>query len=420
MSSPSVPGPVTQSQILFYQSEDGTSRIEVRLDEGTVWLSQNLIAELYQITKQTTGHHIRNIFEEHELFPDATVRQYLTVQIEGSRSVQRSTGYYNLDMILAIGYRVRSHRGTQFRRWATERLREYLVKGFVLDDVRLKEGKSIGADYFDELLERIRDIRASEKRFYRKIRDIYALAIDYDPRAETTLEFFQIVQNKLHGAITGRTAAEIIAERADASRPNMGLSSWKGAKVRRGDVTVAKIYLNEAEVRQLNRIITMYLDYAELQAERKQPVYMRDWREKLDMFLRFNEQEILQDKGSVSMEIAQQLALEQYEKFTSRRITEERNEPDPAFDQVVKQIEGKKRAGKKTVSLPDKPGRIRITPFEGTCSNSIPKNRHMHRLPATHIVYIGNVNKSQKAYIGNVHDHSLPGPENWCLAGRNR
>ncbi len=271
----------------------------------------------YQTTKQNISLHIRNILEDGELDQAATVKQYLTVQTEGSRSVQRSIDYYNLDMILAIGYRVRSHRGTQFRRWATERLREYLIKGFVLDDERLKEGKSIGADYFDELLERIRDIRASEKRFYLKIRDIYALAIDYDPHAEATLEFFQAVQNKLHWAITGHTAAEIIAERADASQPNMGLTSWKGAKVRKGDVTVAKNYLNETEIKQLNRIITMYLDYAEMQAERKQPVYMKEWKEKLDAFLRFNEQEILQDKGSVSMEIAQHLALEQYEKFSS-------------------------------------------------------------------------------------------------------
>jgi hypothetical protein len=249
-------------------------------------------------------------------------------------------------MILAIGYRVRSHRGIQFRRWATERLREYLIKGFVLDDERLKEGKNIGADYFDELLERIRDIRASEKRFYQKIRDIYKLAIDYDPRAETTLAFFQTGQNKLHWAITGRTAAEIIAERADASRPNMGLTAWKGAKVRKGDVTVAKNYLNETEIRQLNRIITMYLDYAELQAERKQPVYMREWKEKLDAFLRFNEQEILSDKGTVSMEVAQALALSEYEKFSARRIAEESMAPDPDFDLAAKMIEQKKRPGK--------------------------------------------------------------------------
>jgi len=241
--------------MLFYQSEDGTSRIEVRLDEGTVWLSQNLIAELYQITKQNVSLHIRNILEEGELDESATVKQYLTVQTEGSRAVKRTIDYYNLDMILAIGYRVRSHRGTQFRRWATERLREYLIKGFVLDDERLKDSKNTGADYFDELLERIRDIRASEKRFYLKIRDIYKLAIDYDPHTERTLEFYQTVQNKLHWATSGHTAAEIIAERADASRPNMGLTSWKGAKVRKGDVTVAKNYLNETEIRQLNRII---------------------------------------------------------------------------------------------------------------------------------------------------------------------
>jgi len=347
MNNPTPPEPVTRSQILFYQSEDGSSRIEVRLDEGTVWLTQALIAELYQITKQNVSLHIRNILKDGELDQTATVKQYLTVQTEGSREVKRSIEYYNLDMILAIGYRVRSHRGTQFRKWATERLREYLIKGFVLDDERLKDGKSIGADYFDELLERIRDIRASEKRFYQKVRDIYTLAIDYDPHAEATLEFFRIVQNKLHWAITGRTAAEIIAERADASQPNMGLSSWKGTKVRKGDVTVAKNYLNETEIKQLNRIITMYLDYAEMQAERKQPVYMREWREKIDAFLKFNEQEILSDKGTVSMEVVHQLALDEYEKFSDRRLAEENAEPDTEFEQAVKQIEQKNRAGKK-------------------------------------------------------------------------
>jgi hypothetical protein len=348
MSKSPHPVPVTQSQVLFYQAEDGRSRIEVRLDEGTVWLTQALIAELYQTTKQNISLHIQNIFEDGELDPAATVKEYLTVQTEGSRAVKRTIEYYNLDMILAIGYRVRSGRGIQFRRWATERLREYLIKGFVLDDERLKDGRNIGADYFDELLERIRDIRASEKRFYQKVRDIYALAIDYDPHAETTLEFYRTVQNKLHWAITGLTAAEIIVKRADASRPNMGLTSWKGAKVRKGDVTVAKNYLNETEIKQLNRIITMYLDYAELQAERKQPVYMSEWKEKLDAFLRFNEQEILSDKGSVSMEIAQALALEEYEKFSDRRIAEESAGPDPEFERVVKQIEKKNRAVKKS------------------------------------------------------------------------
>ena len=337
----------TQSQILFYQSEDGTSRIEVRLEEGTVWLTQALIAELYQSTKQNVSLHIRNILADGELNEASTVKEYLTVQTEGSRTIQRSIEYYNLNMILAIGYRVRSHRGTQFRRWATERLNEYLIKGFVLDDERLKEGRNIGADYFDELLERIRDIRASEKRFYQKLKDIYTLAIDYDPNAETTLEFFKTVQNTLHWAITGRTAAEIIAERADAGKPNMGLTSWKGAKVRKGDVIVAKNYLNETEIRNLNRIITMYLDYAEIQAERKQPVYMSEWKEKLDAFLSFNEQEILHDSGSVSMEIAQRLAVDEYEKFSIRRLEEDAVIPDTEFEEGSKQIERKKRDLKK-------------------------------------------------------------------------
>ena len=344
MSDKPVPEPVTRSQILFYQSEDGTSRIEVLLEEGTVWLTQALIAELYQTTKQNISLHIRNIFDDRELEEGSVVKEYLTTASDGKKY---RTKFFNLDMILAIGYRVRSHRGTQFRRWATERLREYLIKGFVLDDERLKEGRNIGADYFDELLERIRDIRASEKRFYQKIRDIYKLAIDYDPQSETTLEFFRIVQNKLHWAIAGHTAAEIIAERADASKPNMGLTSWKGAKVRKRDVTVAKNYLDETEIRQLNRIITMYLDYAEMQAERKQPVYMIEWKEKLDAFLTFNEREILEDSGKVSMEIAQSLALEEYEKFSIRRLAEDTAASDTEFENISKKIEQKKRDLKK-------------------------------------------------------------------------
>jgi len=335
----------TRSQILFYQSEDGTSRIEVRLEEGTVWLTQALIAELYQTTIPNISIHIRNILKELELDQNSVVKEYLTTASDGKAY---QTKFYNLDMILAIGYRVRSHRGTQFRRWATERLREYLIKGFVLDDERLKEGRSIGADYFDELLERIRDIRASEKRFYQKIKDIYKLAIDYDPHADTTLEFFKIVQNKLHWAITGHTAAEIIAERVDAEKPNMGLSAWKGAKVRRGDVTVAKNYLNEAEIHDLNRIITMYLDYAESQAERRRPIHMSEWREKMDAFLKFNERDILHDSGRVSMEVAQRLALEEYDKFSTRRLAEESLLPDTDFEPVRKQIEGKRKDHKKT------------------------------------------------------------------------
>lgn len=343
----------TSSEIIFYQTEDGQSRIQVRLENGTVWLSQRLMAELFQKDIRTINEHINNIYVEGELSPEATIRKFRIVQTEGSREVARVIDFYNLDVILAVGYRVRSHRGTQFRRWATERLREYLVKGFVMDDERLKEGRNLGADYFDELLERIRDIRSSEKRFYQKIRDIYKLAIDYDPNAETTKEFFQIVQNKLHWAITGRTAAELIAERADAARPNMGLTSWKGARVRRADVTVAKNYLNEDELRQLNRIVTMYLDYAEMQAERRQPLYMSDWKEKLDAFLQFNEREVLEHAGRVSMEVASQLALGEYEKFNRRRLAEEAVRDDEEFERLAKRIEGKK-ATDSTGSTEDK------------------------------------------------------------------
>lgn len=308
---------------LMYQSEDGKTRIDVRLDGNTVWLTQAALAELYQTSSQNITLHIKNIYEEREQSREATCKEYLQVRTEGSRQVNRRLKYYNLEIILAIGYRVRSHRGTQFRRWATERLGEYLVKGFVLDDRRLKEGRNLGSDYFDELLERIRDIRASEKRFYQKIRDIYKLAIDYNPHAEETMAFFQIVQNKLHWAITGHTAAEIIAARADADKPNMGLTSWSGAKVCKADVKVAKNYLNEKEIRQLNRIITMYLDYAEMEAEQRHPLYMRDWREKLDSFLKFNRREVLDNPGQMSMEVAQALALEQYDKFRAKRLKEE-------------------------------------------------------------------------------------------------
>ena len=335
--------PPTSSEIVFYQGEDGRSRIQVRLDGGTVWLTQRLLAELFQKDVRTINEHIQNIFEEGELEPGATIRKFRIVQTEGRREVSRLVDHYNLDVILAVGYRVRSHRGTQFRRWATELLREYVIKGFVLDDERLKEGRTLGADYFDELLERIREIRASEKRFYQKIRDLYALSVDYDPHTAGTKEFFQIVQNKLHWAVTGRTAAEIIAERADAGKPNMGLTTWKGAKVRRADVTVAKNYLKEDEIRQLNRIVTMYLDYAEEQAERRRPLYMRDWRERLDAFLSFNERDILNDAGRVSAEVAQRLALDEYERFETRRLAEEASAPDE-LEEAARRIVPRKPA----------------------------------------------------------------------------
>ena len=337
----------TSSEILFYQTEDGSSRIEVRLDQNTVWLSQRLLAELFQKDVRTINEHIQNIYQEDELASEATIRKFRIVQTEGKREIQRSVEFYNLDVIIAVGYRVKSRRGTQFRRWATERLREYLVKGFTMDDERLKEGRSIGADYFDELLERIRDIRASEKRFYQKIRDIYKLAIDYDAEAEETKEFFQIVQNKLHWAITGKTAAELIAERADSSRPNMGLTSWKGSKVRRTDVVVAKNYLSVEEISELNRIVVMYLDYAEDQAHRRKPLYMRDWREKIDAFLKFNERAILEDAGKVSMEVAKTLALEKYEKFNRHRLAEGAAKEEEEFEKMARQLERKDRRKEK-------------------------------------------------------------------------
>ena len=242
-----------------------------------------------------------------------------------------------------MGYRVRSPRGVQFRRWATERLNEYLVKGFTMDDERLKQGRNIGSDYFDEMLARIRDIRSSEKRFYQKIRDIYALAVDYDPQAKETVTFFRIVQNKLHFAVSGKTAAELISERADSSKPNMGLTTWKGAKVRKGDVTIAKNYLNETEMEGLNRIVTMYLDYAEDQAKLHRQIFMRNWREKLDAFLQFNEREILQDAGKVSKAVADRLAEEHYEIFNEQRLKQEARKEAIADDaELTKYLEGKK------------------------------------------------------------------------------
>ena len=283
-------------------------------------MTQKAIAELYQTTPQNITLHVKNIYEEGELEEESTCKYYLQVQNEGSREVKRKAKHYNLEMILAIGYRVRYHRGTQFRQWATERLNEYLVKGFTMDDDRLKDMRNIGEDYFDELLERIRDIRASEKRFYQKITDINATSVDYDSNAEVTQIFFKTVQNKLHFAIHGMTAAELISKRADAEKENMGLTSWKGDKVRKRDVTVAKNYLSEKELKSLNRIVTMYLDYAEDQAERQRPMYMKDWIDKLNAFLQFNERDILENAGKVSKVVADKIANQEYEKFNQNRI----------------------------------------------------------------------------------------------------
>ena len=330
-----------KSEIIFYKTEDGEVKLEVRLENETAWLTQKMIAELFQVSVPTVNEHIKNIIDEGELKDKATIRKFLIVQTEGSRQVSRNVDFFNLDMILAVGYRVRSDRGTQFRQWATQRLGEYLVKGFTMDDERLKEGVNIGSDYFDEILERIRDIRSSEKRFYQKIRDIYKLAVDYDPKAEETLEFFRIVQNKLHFAVSGKTAAELIAERADASKPNMGLTSWKGSKVRPTDVTIAKNYLNAQEIEGLNRIVTMYLDYAEDQAKRHKQIFMREWRQKLDAFLKFNERDILNNAGKVAKEVADKLAFVQYGRFNAKRLKNEAKIEMLADDAEFKKIEGK-------------------------------------------------------------------------------
>src|SRR3989304_5524130 len=326
----------TKSELILYQTEDGHTHIEVRLQDETVWMSQLAMAELFQSTKQNISLHLKNVFDEGELLERRVVKEYLTTASDGKNY---RTKFYNLEAIVAVGYRVKSHRGTQFRKWATERLNEYLVKGFTMDDERLKEVNNIGSDYFDEMLERIRDIRSSEKRFYQKIRDIYKLAVDYDSNAEETLEFFSIVQNKLHFAVSGKTAAEIISERADASKPNMGLTSWKGAKVRKGDVTIAKNYLNHEEIEHLNRIVEMYLNYAEDQAKRRRQVFMRDWREKLDAFLKFNERDILTNAGKVTKEIADNLALEHYEVFNRNRLAIKGKEEAIADDEELKKIE---------------------------------------------------------------------------------
>ncbi|MFA5187360.1 MAG: virulence RhuM family protein [Patescibacteria group bacterium] len=335
--------PKPTGEIILYQAEDGRTRIECRFANENIWLSQALMADLFQTTVPNINLHIKNILAEEELAEGATIKDYLIVRQEGGRQVQRPVKHYTLEMILAVGYRVNSPRGTAFRQWATARLKEYLVKGFVMDDERLKNPPGPGVpDYFDELLERIRDIRASEKRMYLRVRDIFALAADYQPEVAETQQFFQIIQNKLHWAATGKTAAELIAERADHTQPNMGLTSWKGGKVRKNDVIVAKNYLREGEIAELNRIVTMYLDYAEDQARRRKVLYMRDWREKLDAFLQFNQREILTHAGRIEKAVADKLAEGEYDKFQTRRLTAEAGDNAKAFDEAVKQLPGKK------------------------------------------------------------------------------
>ncbi|MEO7717243.1 MAG: virulence RhuM family protein [Capsulimonas sp.] len=334
-------GDNNHSEFLIYQTADGQSRVQVRVLDETVWLTQRQMAELFEKDVRTVNEHIQNIFSEGELTRDSTNRKYRIVQMEGNRSIERDVDHYDLDVIISVGYRVHSHRGTQFRQWATQRLREFIIKGFLLDDDRLKEATKLGADYFDELLERIRDIRTSERRFYQKITDIYATSIDYDPAHSATQEFFATVQNKLHWAIHGHTAAELIAERANASQPNMGLTHWKNGpagKIRKADIEIAKNYLTEEELTQLNLLVDQYLSFAELQARSRKSMTMSDWRTKLDAFLNLNDRAILEDAGAITKELAKDTAAQEFAKYESDRRRLEAAQPTSDFDQFLEQI----------------------------------------------------------------------------------
>ena len=303
-------------EILLYQTADGVSKIEVTLVNETVWLTLDQMAELFQRNKSTISRHVKNIFECGELDESSTVAFFATVQNEGGRNVERQIAFYNLDMIISVGYRVNSYRGVQFRMWATKVLKEYLIKGFAMNDELLK--RAGGGNYFDELLARIRDIRSSEKVFYRKVLEIYALSIDYDPRAEYTQLFFKTVQNKMHYAVHGHTAAEIIYDRADAQKDFMGLTTWTGVMPKKSDAEFAKNYLSEDEIDTLNRIVSLYLDFAELQAKEHKPMYMKDWIAKLDDFLKLSGKDLLTHAGTISAEIAKEKADSEYAKFKER------------------------------------------------------------------------------------------------------
>ncbi len=324
-----------QSPVLLYQTSDGATRLEVRMEKETVWLTQNQMAELFQTSIPNVSMHIRNVFAEGELQEAATVKDFLTVRQEGTRQVSRSVEHYNLDVIISVGYRVKSHRGTQFRIWATQRLREYIVKGFALDDERLK--RSGGGNYFEELLSRIRDIRSSEKVFWRKVLEIYATSIDYDSREEASQRFFATVQNKMHWAAHGHTAAEIVHHRADATRQNMGLTSWQGAKPTKEEAAIAKNYLTAEELEVLNRIVNAYLEFAELQALNRKPMYMRDWIAKLEDFLRLGDREILTHAGTVSHERALRKAQLEFEKFRLLQLARP-SQVEKDFDEAVKKL----------------------------------------------------------------------------------
>ncbi len=343
MSDDSLP----QSSILLYQTEDGRTRVDVRFKGETAWLSLNRMAELFQRDKSVISKHIKNTFAEGELRTEATVAKFATVQTEGGRMVSRDIEFYNLDVIISVGYRVKSHRGTQFRIWATQRLREYIVKGFTMDDERLKNPSGKGqADYFDELLERIRDIRSSERRFYQKVLDIYATSVDYRPDTELSQQFFANVQNKMHWATHGHTAAEVIHQRADAAKPRMGLTTTRpGGIIRKDDVSIAKNYLTEDELHALNRIVTAYLEFAELQALNRRPMTMRDWITKLDEFLRLSGRELLDHAGKISSESAKAKAEQEYDQYRIL-IDAQPRRVDADFEQAAKRIQKLPRTAK--------------------------------------------------------------------------
>ena len=351
-----------QSEMILYQTSDGQTRVQCRFENETLWLTQKLIADVFQKDVRTINEHIQNVIAENELVSESVIRKFRITAADGKTY---ETQHYSLEMILAIGYRVRSHRGTQFRQWATARLSEYLIKGFTMDDERLKNPPGPGVpDYFDELLERIRDIRASERRMYLRVRDIMALAGDYtEIDAQQSKLVFQTVQNKLHFAVTGQTAPELIARRANAAEPHMGLTSWKGDLVRKGDVTIAKNYLREAEIAELNRIVVMFLDYAEDQAQRRKQVFLNQWPVKLDEFLEFNERRVLPGLGSVSRESADGHANREFDRFNERRRLAIEDQAEQA---AIRELEETAKRSPVKPPKPKKPRKPNVDPTEGT------------------------------------------------------
>lgn len=330
-----------QSQIVIYKTKDGQTKIDVRFEGETVWLTQKLIAELFDVETHTINYHLKEIFGSSELSELATIRKIRIVQKEGGREVSREVEFYNLDVVISVGYRVNSVSATAFRQWATQRLRDYIVKGFVLDEERLKN-PDLPFDYFEELARKIQDIRTSEKRFYRKITDIYALSSDYDPTDELSINFFKTVQNKIHFGITGKTAAEIVFQRADSKKKNMGLTNFRGDVPRKDDVVIAKNYLNEKELLALNNLVEQYLIFAEGQAMRRVVMTMKNWIEKLDGFLKINDRDILQNAGKISHELAKESAEKEYEKFNQKRVNQNND-----FEKVIELVSKNKKISKK-------------------------------------------------------------------------